>query len=208
MFYIRLTLLVISISLLACKIQENSAKIDIFVETLCPDSKNFIIGSFKRFFLKNDHDRLGKINFITYGKAIQTSPGLFTCQHGAQECFGNKILNCAQEKMSEKNSQEFLICMFDFLFSQEKNINNALAYCSSSQRTYDTLLVCANSNEGTRLLIEAGKKTPFGVPHIPYIKVNGVYSEEKEKRILDDLHSYLCEETTGDVDSCKKSFLY
>merc|ERR1712150_377754 len=43
--------------------------------------------------------------------------GEIMCQHGEDECFGNRLHNCAKQQMSPPEMSKFVVCMEEKLMS-------------------------------------------------------------------------------------------
>lgn len=68
---------------------------DILYESLCPDSVNFISMQLAPLYEEFKHNL--DINFVPFGKS--SSPEVsgeqeWMCQHGPDECLGNRIQSC------------------------------------------------------------------------------------------------------------------
>ena len=48
---------------------DDRVKIDVYGETLCPDTIRFIMRSFKKAIYTQDIEKIADINFYNYGKA-------------------------------------------------------------------------------------------------------------------------------------------
>ena len=97
------------------QMKDHQVNVEIFYESLCPDSKNFfvdtlspIISQFRPYI---------SITLVPYGKAKTTKTQQsyqFSCQHGSAECQGNLYHNCAQKYITDQVSKIRLIsCMFE-----------------------------------------------------------------------------------------------
>jgi hypothetical protein len=78
-----------------CNITQNcKLKVGVYYETLCPYSRDFIIDQFAFAFPKVIN--LIEVKFVPFGwanKTVNATDGSisFECQHGEQECWGNKL---------------------------------------------------------------------------------------------------------------------
>ena len=63
---IRLTLIIFFTFILCI----NSLKptIDVYYESLCPDSISFIVNSFKNFYSSPEYEKLANVNFLCFRK--------------------------------------------------------------------------------------------------------------------------------------------
>merc|ERR1712154_330733 len=88
-------------------VADPTVKLSVHYESLCGDSIRFVTKqlypAWKHFgedILKVDLNPFGKANFT----ASQTGSWDFTCQHGPDECRGNKVQACILDKVSDQPS--------------------------------------------------------------------------------------------------------
>lgn len=168
----------------------------VYYETLCPDSKNFIVKQLKSAYSKLPN--LIEIEFFPYGKAsthVQPDGSLsFQCQHGARECEGNIIHCCAVESIHDTEMKlNFVACMI----RDNSNPQEAFHRCSREfaieAGTIETIQKCYNSLHGKELLKIAGEATHAlspGVTFIPTVTLDG--QQRRQATILRDLFAELC----------------
>ena len=94
--------------------QKHVPKIQVYIESLCPDCVNFITKSFKDFYDQVSKPNLAEIEFIPFGNAEEaynetTGKWDFTCQHKENECYGNLIETCVIQNLGRVNSYEKII---------------------------------------------------------------------------------------------------
>ncbi len=88
---------ILLLSLLAISASAENVKIGVYFESLCPDSKAFILKQlFPTFQKLNSIITLemvpfGNANYTIIDKTKEQFDVEFECQHGLQECLGNKI---------------------------------------------------------------------------------------------------------------------
>lgn len=87
-------------------------EVNVFYETNCPFSQGFIIDEVGAMMsdpncVENDI----KINWVPWGNAAE-SGGAIMCQHGPDECFGNRLHICAKEFFGADDigMNNFVIC--------------------------------------------------------------------------------------------------
>ncbi|XKL66163.1 hypothetical protein PGB90_009583 [Kerria lacca] len=176
---------------------KKNLNITVFYESLCPDSIDF----FKNQFSRNWRSFYGYLNveLVPYGKANQTKSKSgnyqFTCQHGEDECFGNRIQACAISKMYKEHRKQlfgFISCYMSHYTNQEKNGPK----CASKYNvSWMVLKRCANGKEGFNLLAKLGNRTHNFKPKITYIPTivfNNMYDEDDNYVAASDLKSLLC----------------
>ncbi|KAG5681786.1 hypothetical protein PVAND_011194 [Polypedilum vanderplanki] len=92
-------------------------KMDIYYESLCPDSIRFI--NQQLYPLYNEFKDNLDITFIPHGKSnsYQGNSGEieFECQHGPDECFGNKVQGCMLARIRDQDTQvSYVACQMQF----------------------------------------------------------------------------------------------
>lgn len=176
----------------------NSApvKIDIYTESLCPFCYRFLVNSFTQFFLNQDRDNLAIVNFYTFGnsnRVVDNNNNIsFTCQHGPSECYGNVIQSCGKNYLSRDNFYRLMICTSDKMYTLNKDFNKIAAACIPDADLLNTIITCANGNEGTNLQNNLFTSKPSVVNHTPFIVVNNIYDANVESSIFNNMNKYLC----------------
>ena len=168
--------------------------LDIHYESLCPFSQEFINGTLREFLSNPNLRKLAKINFHPYGKTTDQSNGTefkFTCQHGPNECFGNKVQLCGLKKLDQENGINFVICMETNIPKVNDNISAALKSCVIPENLYADILKCANGVEGNTLYHQETSIVPK-LDHVPAIVVNGQFDEYAEEDIRNSVKNYIC----------------
>lgn len=182
--------------------------VTVYYESLCSDTQSFFIQQLypvKNSGLGNYFD----LELIPFGKANYTTQGsdtLFTCQHGENECNGNKLHACAlqhiqvnsfQKKYTRESlSLEYVTCLFrtgqNLL---ETPIPGKKCAEDFELKNWDVISQCANSTEGSKLLQTHGEKTQDLKPaltFVPTIVIKHQYTKENQDLALTDLRSVIC----------------
>merc|ERR1712156_1120015 len=100
--------------LLSVSSAELQLNLDIYYESLCPDSTRFISNQ-----LGPMYEVLGSdvnVTFVPYGFAETTEVDGggygFSCQHGADECYGNIVQACTIAHTEDRDMQvNLIVCM-------------------------------------------------------------------------------------------------
>jgi hypothetical protein len=180
----------------------------VYYESLCSDTI--------RFFREQLHpvksSPLGQyfeLTLIPFGKAnfsTQGSDVLFTCQHGPNECYGNKLHACAlahiqvdsyQKKHTRESlSLEYVTCLLvGAEASQEAPIPGERCAQELELKNWDVIKQCANGTEGSKLLQTHGETTHNLKPEltfVPTIVIKHQYTKETQDLALNDLRSAVC----------------
>lgn len=100
--------------IVSCWSTSTPIKLEVFIESMCPDTARFIGNSLKQLALP-DIDKVLEIELIPFGKAtaqLSTNGVDFTCQHGVKECYGNMMQSCGLKYLeSTKDKITFIACM-------------------------------------------------------------------------------------------------
>ena len=108
-------------------VQEEKVSIQVYYETLCPDSIAFITQQLFPTYIK-----LGKylnVEFKPYGFATSTPDDnggfTFSCQHGPNECNGNLYAACLIDRLQGQNAMQVAVinCIMDDLVPHEATKN-------------------------------------------------------------------------------------
>ncbi|KAL9922109.1 gamma-interferon-inducible lysosomal thiol reductase 1 [Glossina fuscipes fuscipes] len=182
--------------------------VTIYYESLCPDSAKFIS---EQLFpaVKNELRDHVDIKWVPFGKSTYTTQGseiLFTCHHGPNECYGNKVHACAIEHIQASSYQteytreslilNFIHCMMKAGKNFPDNVYPG-AKCAreSHVSTWENIQQCANSTDGERLLMAHGQTTnAFQNPliSVPTVVFKDQYDPKVSMRAQTDFLGALC----------------
>jgi len=132
-----------------------------------------------------------------------------TCQHGKDECLGNRIETCtlyiARNRTNgylTRNGAEFVEC---FMGDNHGKTSSTLSCTKRAGIDYDTVMACVNSNLGTMLLSEEAVETnDFGThPGVPYPLVNGEPLPDGKSLV-----KAICEKIQGSQPKTCKRFMF
>ncbi|KAK6167336.1 hypothetical protein SNE40_021392 [Patella caerulea] len=177
-------------------------KIDVYYETLCPDSKHFLLTQLKPTYHKLKD--ILEITLIPYGKATEKKEAngsyTFTCQHGINECYGNVIQACAIKHINDFDVySQFIFCMEEVISTvgPEKAARN----CSATKSLpIDDILTCATGNEGMRLqhdsAIQQGSLNPK-INWVPWVVINNIHTDRIKEESAKNLLGLVCETYQG-----------
>ncbi|KAG5669503.1 hypothetical protein PVAND_017390 [Polypedilum vanderplanki] len=162
------------------KISEGILKVDIFLESECKSSKQFLQEQIKPNYEQIKGDVL--LTFVPFGKShsiTNTSGIFFECQHGHFECHNNIFLSCALNLITESDLRtQFMICAMDY--------STPLNHCASEVGLkIREVHECAESNDGIELQLENEKKTTPIIEmsgHVPTIVFNEIYDKNDDEK--------------------------
>ena len=172
-------------------------KIQVYIESLCPDCVNFITKSFKEFYEKVQKPNLVDIEFIPFGNAKETynqntKKYEFECQHKENECYGNLIETCTIQILGRKKSYETIICIESNIFDLDDDFDKTLELCLSNDKdALQEVKNCVSSDLGNYYEHQMAQKTGEHT-WVPWIIVDGVHDVDVENKIIDNLIDYIC----------------
>ncbi|XP_062595798.1 gamma-interferon-inducible lysosomal thiol reductase-like [Saccostrea cucullata] len=179
----------------------DKVELTLYFESLCPDCKNFFRKQLTKTY--NDIGEIINLTLVPYGNARETKDETgqwkFTCQHGEDECVGNLIETCAIHILKNISSYfPFISCIEHDQFGTPKLSANK---CAKSQGIdLKPILECSTRKLGNSLEHEMALKTnALNPPHkyVPWVTLNGVHTEDIEKKAEADLTKLICDTYKG-----------
>lgn len=175
--------------------------ITVYYEALCPDSRNFITKQLVPTF--ESLEDYVEVQLIPYGKAetiVTSDDYTFKCQHGQLECEANIVHACSINKLTNsRKSLEVIACMI------RNNLHpfGVLESCASGLDEYKSILDCAKSNEGRRLLAKYGEVTNDLNPKVSFIPTITLDNEfDNQILILKNLLHQVCQRLSSPPKIC------
>ncbi|XP_075223920.1 gamma-interferon-inducible lysosomal thiol reductase-like [Lycorma delicatula] len=157
-------------------------QISVFYETLCGDSRHFIVDE-----LKPAWDKFGSaldIQFIPFGKAHSNSDGSFVCQHGPNECRGNLIDSCVLSKLPKGGAQVKYVA--DRMEQPSSSDDEVQKHAEEAGVSWSDVISCTNAVVGRNLQLEAERETKTRTPgpkFVPTVIFNNVYNQQLQTEI-------------------------
>ncbi|XP_046400992.1 GILT-like protein 1 [Ischnura elegans] len=165
-------------------------QIGIYYESLCPDSRRFILkqlpGAYMQFREYID------IKFVPFGKATTSGSGGFNCQHGPVECDANRMQSCALSYITNPDMQaQFVPCVMN---GTDPTILGPKC-ASEIGLNYGDVERCYATDEGLNLQLQAQTDTyavQDPLDFVPTIVYNGVFNQGLQDNSLSDFSSTIC----------------
>lgn len=111
------------------------------------------------------------LTMVPYGNAQINARGEVTCQHGEDECKGNRWEQCAIAHYPDPVDHfPFYYCMEEKGDSMLDGVEDCAKEASMD---YDTLSTCFNGDESTALQAAAAAATPDDHSYVPWVEING-----------------------------------
>jgi len=135
---------------------------------------------------------------VPWGNAKMAGDGTVTCQHGPNECKGNKLQACAQAHNANISVQMDLFrCMGE---AYPASVTDAQACAVAAGMDWDTISTCYDGAEGDALIQANYKRTAaLNPPHagVPWVVVNDVPLDDR-----DALLGAICDAFVGTKPAC------
>merc|ERR1740121_341329 len=134
-------------------------KVNIYYETDCPFSKNFVASEMGPLLadpacVQTQTD----FNWVPYGNANVAQTGAPDgCQHGEDECFGNRLHLCAKREFGADTDglTQWVTCVMTNLVPDGKMSHDEATFRACDGDKADELLDCANNDESMDMLKES-----------------------------------------------------
>ncbi|XP_050304863.1 gamma-interferon-inducible lysosomal thiol reductase-like [Anthonomus grandis grandis] len=183
---------------------EDRVQVQVYYESLCPYSIDFIVNQLYPGFLTIGSDKIN-LELIPYGHATESlinGTKTFKCQHGPAECYGNKIHSCVIDLYDVNSSTQFIFCAEG---SDSPTDDSNLQICARNTNgiSWSEIEECMSSGKGDDLLSENGKKTALVNPlGVPYIVFDGVYSDKNQNAAQTDFRKFVCDLSGNPSTEC------
>ncbi|XP_068625989.1 gamma-interferon-inducible lysosomal thiol reductase-like [Battus philenor] len=206
------TLLVFVLAAILCgvwaksKRDDNKVKIAVYYEALCPDSKRFVTSQLAPVW--RDFRGAVKVKLVPYGKATHdkiNGKWEFTCQHGPDECYGNKLQACIlkDRSLQDTDKMEMVLCLMGNA-SPDKALDTCLDQVKKSASS-DKLKRCAAGEQGDALLAAYGDKTDAvqrPLSFVPTVIINEKFDQAVQDEAVNDLRAVVCRVATTKPAAC------
>lgn len=179
----------------------------IFYEADCPFCRNFITNDLAPHTDQNDPGCLGQvqIDWIPYGNAAPSGDDV-ACQHGEDECFGNRLHLCAKREFGgdKQKMTNWVACVMANLMVPGKESHDVSTYQGCDGEIFDTITQCANNPESLEMLKDAGSQTQATHPQsVPWVVFEGEESYNSQTTFIQDLCNEEREKNLGQPSCCQ-----
>ena len=124
-----------------------------------------------------------------------------SCQHGPNECYGNKVHACAIASLESGTAAAFVNCSMS-----QPDPPSAGPVCANLLNvSYSRIEECVNSQEGEFLLAAYGVRTHSQTPSVywlPWITYNNTFYEQDLDASQQDLLPVVCKHLVTKPQSC------
>ncbi|CAG2113558.1 unnamed protein product [Medioppia subpectinata] len=178
--------------------------LSLYYETLCGDSQKFIKKQLHRAFeLFGDQISVELIPFGNVDEYNDTNGvAKFHCQHGIEECRGNKLQSCVytdfwwKTEAHRKAVINFIVCMFNNKH-MKKNAENAAMECTDIwfPGHWPAVKECMTSDKGRdiyRLMARKTRELSPSPTYVPWITIDGKHEKRHQALAENDLVDFIC----------------
>ncbi|XP_047478942.1 gamma-interferon-inducible lysosomal thiol reductase-like [Penaeus chinensis] len=179
-------------------IEADPVRVMVYLETLCPDSINFVVNQLVP--ARDSLTDIMAVNITAYGFASDQPSGdgyVFECQHGPGECKGNMIVVCAKKYLDHETYVDFTLCLMSGFYPPIEGEKCA----ERVEVEWQPIDNCSQSVEGEQLLHEAGLEQGLLDPRpdwMPWIILNDVFTQENQHDAQEDLIDLVCRSYQGE----------
>ena len=175
-------------------------EVTLYFESYCPACREAILDQIYPTYQQLASSGILKVNFVPFGNAQETSSGgkyIFYCQHGPDECVGNKIESCAIHFYPDQAKLIPFIQCLEYYGATDTNAN----YCAGvNQMDYNTIMQCVLGNQGDEVEHEMAVKTnSLSPPHqyVPWFTMNGQHDDSIQDGLSSNMLAYVCNAYQG-----------
>ncbi|KAG0720511.1 GILT-like protein 1 [Chionoecetes opilio] len=173
-------------------------KVDVYFSSLCSDTMHFF--THQLYPTWTQIKDIVDLNLIPFGKAkaTPTSNGDYTfdCQHGPNECHGNKVMACVVNAFPVPTQVKMIHCMMSKSYPAY-----AGQQCSREVGVeWEPLQRCSEGATGSTLLYQHGVTTSALKPRvyfIPTITIDEHYGQSQLRTSLSSLKRQICKYHKG-----------
>ncbi|XP_063391419.1 GILT-like protein 2 [Cydia fagiglandana] len=180
----------------------DKANLKLYYESLCPDCVDFQIQRLDP--LLKEIGSYIDLKLYPYGKAKRHEKNgktVITCQHGEEECYGNKLHACAIDKLKDiYKAAHYITCMMNGTWGGDGSTDKDATKCGDQMKIDSKpIKKCAKGDKGEELLEYYGKETDkVKFRNVPYVLIN-----EEEFEMFEDLKKKICETLKNPPPQCK-----
>jgi interferon gamma-inducible protein 30 len=177
------------------KCQSPKLHVEVLYESLCPDSLNFITQQLHPVF--KELAPYVDLKLTPFGKSVSLENGVqFVCQHGPQECKGNRIQSCVLNSISDQSIQvDYVNCFMKTFKKGQKNQQEFGQVCTEAVGLdFAHISQCYSSALGTNLQLVAEQSTARISPKfVPTVLYNGQFNQQLQDASLTDFRGVVCQ---------------
>ncbi|XP_060524499.1 gamma-interferon-inducible lysosomal thiol reductase-like [Cylas formicarius] len=185
---------------------DDAVKVSVYYETLCSDSRAFITNQLYSTYKSIGSDIIA-LELIPYGNVFEintTGTVVYSCQHGPQECYGNKVHGCALTLFPLDDTLNFINCSEA---AWTPVANDTLHQCAiQAGISWARIEQCFSSGEAEKIFAANGEKTNSISPSfIPTIAFDGKFNQTYQDEALTDFKKIICRLIYNRSPACSRN---
>jgi len=187
--------------------QNKPIKVNIYYETDCPFSKNFVASEMGPLLASPDCVQTQTdFNWVPYGNADFADTGNPEgCQHGEDECFGNRLHLCAKRDFGTDTDgfTRWVTCVMTNLVPEGRQSHDEATFRDCDAGKADDLITCAKNDESLQMLKDAGAETKAGnIQQAPWAVLSTIPDYNMQGALLTGICGQMQEQGLGQPQCC------
>lgn len=173
--------------------QTDRVKVEVNLESLCPDSRRFVSKQLVPTF--SELRDIMQVDIIAFGHARTLGQNKMICQHGARECEGNRRMACIIARAN--GDQNLIVPTIGCLFT----MGNSPKACLEQHLPgipFEEIEKCKDSEESFKVMEDYEKRTGR-IDYVPRVKINDNYNEDVQEEAENDLMKAVCNYYKGQI---------
>ena len=167
----------------------------VYYEALCPDSRDFVVRQLEPLWRQVGAGDTLSLTFVPWGKAWEKADArgpYITCQHGPEECWGNRLHGCVLSQLAAGGPQ---LAAVSCLLRNYRQLRRAAPYCvRAAGLDWGVVSRCASSDTSLEAALAFGRRTGELQPplsFVPTMTVDG--AQDGQRLMLIYLELFICE---------------
>jgi len=195
------------VSFVAGGAADKPIKVNIYYETDCPFSKNFVASELGPMLSDPDCVQTQTdFNWVPYGNADVADTGNPEgCQHGEDECFGNRLHLCAKREFGADGDglTQWVTCVMTNLVPDGKQSHDETTFRPCDDGKAQAILDCANGDESLQMLTAAGAETKgASIQQAPWAVLEAAPGYNLQGSLVQSICSQMQEQNLGQPQCC------
>jgi len=154
---------------------DNKVKIGFYMESMCPGCKYYTTHVLKALMEKPEFRQMVDVEVFPYGNG-QLSGTQIACQHGADECEGNKVIACMQKLYPITDADAGFFPAFACMEAKDgKPYTEGQTCANDNNLDWSQIQTCVAGTDGSSLALSAAQATEGLSPaheYAPWLTLN------------------------------------
>eukprot|EP01083_Nonionella_stella_P000085 239_1 len=201
---------------------EKKVSLGVYFEACCPDSQIYIANSLASAWETDGFQDIVDITLVpwgheTYNKSEQTGQYSYQCQHGPNECIGQRIESCASLYLKPNAFVDFIIALETEML--DVKCQNSTHCCDPTEMSqsiaekqnmpWREIETCINTAEIADMseMLQYKSTTTLDplLTWVPWITLQGNHTSTIQSECVQNTLQCVCAEYHGTSPACKKN---